>query len=174
MKLQEKIVEIAKSQVGVREQGGNNKGEDIRKYLDATWFDENAKQKGFPWCSAYVTWVCMEARKELSLTWRDLNLYVGGAANAWKAWANEEGWPIYSKNEEAKPGDLILFDFRQDGAADHIGVVIEDKDNFIVTVEGNTNGKGERDSESGDGVWRKKRKRKLVDCFIRFPQLPMK
>jgi hypothetical protein len=36
-----------------------------------------------------------------------------------------------------------------------------------VTLEGNTNGKGERDSTSGDGVWKKIRKKSLVKDLIR-------
>lgn len=172
MGLQNKIIEIAESQVGIREKGGNNKGAAIRKYLDATWFDDDAKEKGFPWCAAFVTWVCKSARESLGLTWRDLNLYVGGAANDWKKWGREQGWDVLSKDDVAKPGDLVLFDFRNDGSSDHIGIVIKDNGQTIITVEGNTNGRGERDSESGDGVWEKTRKRRLVDCFIRMPVLP--
>jgi hypothetical protein len=37
----------------------------------------------------------------------------------------------------------------------------------ILTVEGNTNGRGERDSGTGDGVWKKKRKPSLTKSYIR-------
>jgi hypothetical protein len=37
----------------------------------------------------------------------------------------------------------------------------------IVTIEGNTNGRGDRDSESGDGVWRKTRPKSIARNFIR-------
>jgi hypothetical protein len=65
-------------------------------------------------------------------------------------------------------GDLAIFDFS------HIGVVIRDQSKGstqIVTVEGNTNGKGERDSTSGDGVWRKIRPTRLVRSYIRITEL---
>jgi hypothetical protein len=56
----------------------------------------------------------------------------------------------------------VVFDFS------HIGIVAEDSERGEITaIEGNTNGKGERDSESGDGVWRKYRARSLVKAFIR-------
>jgi hypothetical protein len=44
---------------------------------------------------------------------------------------------------------------------------LEDCGDHIVTIEGNTNGSGGRDSESGDGVWRKIRKKSLVKDIIR-------
>ncbi len=165
MSFQDNIISIAKSQVGVMECGGNNKGEAIRKYLDVTWFDDDAKEKGFPWCSAFVTWVCKKARRKLGLNWRDINLYVGGAAYDWEYWAEKENWTLLDESEEARPGDLVTFDFS------HIGIVVEDQGDSILTIEGNTNGKGERDSKTGDGVWVKKRRRELVKHFIRLPEL---
>jgi hypothetical protein len=49
----------------------------------------------------------------------------------------------------ARAGDFVVFDFS------HIGIVAADQkavtDN-IQTIEGNTNGKGERDGLAGDGV----------------------
>lgn len=40
------------------------------------------------------------------------------------------------------------------------------KETYVYTVEGNTNGRGDRDSESGDGVWKKSRKTNLVRKYI--------
>ncbi len=164
-RLQDLIVEIAKSEVGVREEGGNNQGEDIVKYMKTTWMPEDMIQLGFPWCSAFVTWVCMQARERLGLTWRDLDLYIGAKAYDWETWARDHGWAVYSEDATAYPGDLVTFDFS------HIGIVIEGTGDTITTVEGNTNGKGERDSETGDGVWIKERKRSLVKSFVRLPAM---
>jgi len=64
----------------------------------------------------------------------------------------------------SKAGDFVVFDFS------HIGLVIADQGSpvdEILTVEGNTNGRGERDSEAGDGVWKKKRKPGLTKSYIR-------
>lgn len=164
-KFREAIIVIALSQVGVKESGGNNKGEAIRKYLDSTWMDDDAKQKGFPWCAAFITWVTKEARRKCRLTWRDINLYIGAAAYGWEDWAKQEGWKLKNENEKALPGDLVTYDFS------HIGIVIEDHGDTIITVEGNTNNKGERDSDTGDGVWKKERARSLVKTFIELPDI---
>jgi len=64
----------------------------------------------------------------------------------------------------ARAGGFVIFDFSR------VGIVVADQEagsDFVETVEGNTNGKSERDSESGDGVWRKRRKHELTKCYIR-------
>jgi hypothetical protein len=167
-KLQELIVDIAKSQVGVREGDVNNLGLEIEKYLKSTWMPEDVIKQGFPWCSAFITWVCKEAREQLGLTHKELDLYIGARAYDWEKHgrANEnEGWRVYPEWEKPKPGDLVTYDFS------HIGIVIEDRGDTIFTVEGNTNGKGTRESDSGDGVWFKDRPIELVKKFIRLPNL---
>jgi hypothetical protein len=63
-----------------------------------------------------------------------------------------------------RAGDFVVFDFS------HIGIVAADQkvvtDN-LQTIEGNTNGKGERDSVAGDGVWQKERAPQLTKSYIR-------
>jgi hypothetical protein len=83
-------------------------------------------------------------------------------------WAKERNLAVLSRSARALAGDLAIFDFS------HIGVVIRDQSKGstqIVTVEGNTNNKGERDSNSGDGVWRKIRPTRLVRSYIRITEL---
>ena len=51
----------------------------------------------------------------------------------------------------------------------HIGLIVKDQisPDTIETIEGNTNGGGQRDSNAGDGVWRKRRAASLARSFIR-------
>jgi hypothetical protein len=70
----------------------------------------------------------------------------------------------YAENDLARAGDFVVFDFS------HIGLVVEDQKSIVEklsTIEGNTNGKGDRDSTSGDGVWAKQRERTLAKSYIR-------
>lgn len=166
-KFADEIVKVAKSQVGIKEEGGNNKGPMIVEYQKATWL----KPGPWPWCAAFVDWVIMQAliskevMKELGLknatqakNWRPRT------AGAWDFdnWAKSHGFKILSENDKALAGDIVTFDFS------HIGIVIADQiDENIITVEGNTNNKGERDSLSGDGVWQKTRNHKLIRSLIR-------
>lgn len=165
-----KLLAIAQSQIGVRETGGNNCGAKIREYQSAT----DLAPASWPWCAAFVDWCLREWVRDAEVA-KWLNLQVS-TPEEWRpktalaygltSWAT--GRPkttaIYGEKDKAQPGDIVTFDFS------HVGIVLEDAGDSIVTVEGNTNGKGERDSESGDGVWRKIRTKTLAKDFIRiFP-----
>jgi hypothetical protein len=164
------LVDIANSQVGCKEEGGNNKGPHIVKYQQATWLKPDA----WPWCAAFICWCIREWVKNTDVkeymkltdekikTWRPR---TAGAFDFANTWAKTNKYKILDETAIAKAGDIVIFDFS------HIGLVVEDQataTSNIVCVEGNTNGKGERDSVSGDGVWRKTREPKLVKQYIRF------
>lgn len=164
--LLQKLVEIARKEVGTREEGGNNCGEDVREYQRATWLEIGP----WPWCAAFCCWILREWLKfpevltALNLTSKAAELWRSKTAGAfdWEKWARSKGLTILPETAKAKAGDFVIFDFS------HIGIVVKDQvGNFIETVEGNTNGKGERDSVAGDGVWRKTRQQSLVKCYIR-------
>ena len=162
------FLEIALAEVGTKEEGGNNLGRRVKEYQRATWL----QPAPWPWCAAFVAWVMMkwtiahESQLETYFkvdqisTWRCHD----ASAFGWVKWAQRNGIYITDENEPAKAGDIAVFDFP------HIGIVIADQlpgKDYIETVEGNTNGKGERDSVSGDGVWKKYRKTNLVRAYIR-------
>jgi hypothetical protein len=162
-----RLAEIAISQVGVREVGGNNCGPKIREYQAAT----DLAPAAWPWCAAFVDWCIKEWLIEASVRdWLGLKTMTPeawrpktAAAFGLNHWA--KGKPnttkVYGEKFMPYPGDIIIFDFS------HCGIVIERTKDKVVTVEGNTNGKGERDSTSGDGVWRKIRTPSLAHSYIR-------
>lgn len=173
MSLRKKLANIAAAEIGVREVGGNNRGPKIVEYQSATWL----KPAPWPWCAAFVCWVIKKWLEDLSVR-EGLSLRNDKPLNAWRPktaaafdfirWAKDKNLPVLGRSARALAGDLAVFDFS------HIGVVIRDQSKGstqIVTVEGNTNGKGERDSTSGDGVWRKIRPTRLVRAYIRITEL---
>jgi len=163
----DKLIAIATSQVGVREVGGNNCGEKIREYQTATELDLGA----WPWCAAFVDWcvkkwlddakvvMWLDLKKKTPEEWRPKTAMAYGLTSWAKKRPNTTN--IYTEKDIAKPGDIVTFDFS------HTGIILEDCGDHIVTIEGNTNGKGDRDSESGDGVWRKIRAKHLIKDLIR-------
>ena len=163
----DKLIQIAKNEVGVREQGGNNRGERIRQYQSATELAPAA----WPWCAAFIDW-CIKEWLEDSQAVKWLNLQRS-TPEEWRpktalaygltSWARKRPntTRIFTEKDKAMPGDIVTFDFS------HVGFVVSDNGHWIETIEGNTNGKGERDSESGDGVWKKIRKKTLVKDLIR-------
>lgn len=159
------LVEVAQSQVGVREEGGNNRGKRVREYQAAT----SLKPADWPWCAAFVCWCIREwvaapiVQAVLDVAdperWRPKTARAFG----FEAWAKRAGGKVLPGNAEVYAGDLIVFDFS------HVGIAIEaaKPGQPVKTIEGNTNGKGERDSRSGDGVWRKERGRSAILHIIR-------
>lgn len=165
----EKLLVIAQGEVGTREGPINNTGTHIVEYQGATWLAPGA----WPWCAAFTSWVMREwlendeVRKALNLgsfsqaeKWRCRD----ASAFGWEKWAKQRGLQLLPETELARAGDFVVFDFS------HIGLVIEDQKSIsdkIKTIEGNTNGKGTADSESGDGVWQKDRVPSLVKSYVR-------
>ena len=173
MSLRKKLANIAAAEIGVREVGGNNRGPKIVEYQSATWL----KPAPWPWCAAFVCWVIKKWLEDPSVR-ESLSVHTDKVLEKWRPktaaafdfanWAKERNLAVLSRFARALAGDLAIFDFS------HIGVVIRDQSKGstqIVTVEGNTNNKGERDSNSGDGVWRKIRPTRLVRSYIRITEL---
>ena len=163
----EKLADVALSQVGVRETGGNNRGAKIRTYQAAS----NLAPGPWPWCAAFVDWCVQqwlaypEARQWLGLKhstpagWRPKTALAFGLIE----WGRKRPNTVTVLPEKTTPkaGDIIVFDFS------HTGIVVGATSKIVECVEGNTNGRGDRDSETGDGVWLKKRNLSLARCYLR-------
>jgi hypothetical protein len=162
-----KLADIAETQIGVREEGGNNKGATVRQYQFAT----NLQPSAWPWCAAFVCW-CVQHWLESPANkhWLGLKIMTPegwrprtAAAFGFIPWSRERPATTLMLPETATPqrGDIVVFDFS------HIGIVSGTSRTKVLTIEGNTNGRGDRDSTSGDGVWSKERPRSLARCYIR-------
>jgi hypothetical protein len=161
-----KLISIAQAEIGVIEIGGNNLGPRVREYQSSTDLPPGA----WPWCAAYVDYCIREWLRDLDVLdwlkltrtpeeWRPKTALAYGLTS----WAKQrtKTTSIFTDKDSAQPGDIVTFDFS------HVGFVLEDDGKNLVTVEGNTNGKGQRDSDSGDGVWRKIRPKSLAKDIIR-------
>ncbi|MES2660641.1 MAG: peptidoglycan-binding protein [Verrucomicrobiota bacterium] len=165
----DKLLAIAQTEVGVREVGGNNCGVRVRDYQRATDLRPLAD---WPWCAAFVSWVIREwlgssPEAQRALGWRneetDAKRPKTAGAFAYIDWARRFDQEILPPTTTPEPGMIAVFDFS------HIGIVkAAVAGNKFKCIEGNTNGRGDRDSVSGDGVWEKVRANSLVRKFIRF------
>jgi GH24 family phage-related lysozyme (muramidase) len=165
----DKLLAIAQAEVGVREVGGNNCGARVRDYQRAT---ELRPLGDWPWCAAFVSWVIREwlagaPEACRAMGWK--NEEVEGkrpktaGAFAYLDWARRFDQEILPPTATPEPGMIAVFDFS------HIGFVKKAlAGRKFRSIEGNTNGRGDRDSVSGDGVWEKDRAVGLVRNFIRF------
>lgn len=158
MPLAQKIVAIAKKEVGVEEIDGTNCGPRVNEYKSATNLPPN---ESWPWCAAFVDWVVREAMRGREYTFKRPT-----TAGAWDL----ENWSLRQDNStqtrkrpenDIKPGDIVIFTFS------HVGFAVSepDSDGYVVTVEGNTDKAGSRE---GGGVFQKLRHISKVRSRIRF------
>jgi len=155
--LRSRIVRAALAEVGVVEEGGNNRGPAVETYQRAA-----RVRPGGAWCGAFCRWVYERADSPLA------PYVLGGVARTWR------GWPlpyvaatgtIYADLGRVQPGDLAVFARATSRTRDldaqrirggavlpaHIGIVVEVGPAGYTTVEGNVRVQP-RGVRPGDGV----------------------
>lgn len=161
--LAERIVKIAKSEVGVEEINGTNCGPRVDEYKAATNLPPH---ESWPWCAAFVDWCTMIAMADGYADGTKYSFVRPKTAGAWDL----ENWSLKqdkSTNTKRNPerdimaGDIVIFTFSHVGIAtgfpDHAG--------HVATIEGNTDAEGSRE---GGGVFRKHRHITKIRSRIRF------
>ena len=140
-----KIIGIANSQIGIRELTGHNDGAKIEAYLKATKLG-----KGNPWCAAFVSWVFKQS----------------GLPKPRTAWSPDL-FPLARQTLMPKSADILgIYSVKLKRIA-HCGVVERRQNNWIISIEGNTNLEGSRE---GDGVYRKWRHIRTIAKFANWVQ----
>jgi hypothetical protein len=157
-----RLAEIAIKQVGTVEIGGNNRGPKIREYQAAT----SLAPDDWPWCAAFACWCVRSWLDDLGhdAPFSRLARPITPAAFGLEKWAKQNGFLILGESARCEAGDLVVYDMS------HCGIVVATApagSKHIEAVEGNTGPTGLRDSNMGDGVYRKKRLRTMVRSFIR-------
>jgi hypothetical protein len=163
-----RAVDVALTQVGVREQGGRNRGPEVDEYIRAVGLDPT--KGSYPWCAAFVSWCVAQAANH--------NQIASGRAGP-PALPIELSAGVFDmlrrntrlKRERPQPGYAFVLDYgvreNPDGSKHrpgHIGFVIQAMPNgTLETVEGNTNAAGSRE---GDGVYVRTRKVKDIYCYL--------
>lgn len=142
LSVQQAVVNIYTSEIGVRELTGNNDGERVSEYLQAANL-----VKGNPWCAAFVTWTFKQA---------NISTVISGYSPAWFPNRNT----IYTRgsatNRIPDRADVFGIWFSSKNRIAHVGFIDDwsDTNSYCITVEGNTNEAGSRE---GDGVYKKRR-----------------
>ena len=115
------IIKKALSQKG-------NKGTKYWKYYGVP--------NGTAWCGIFVSWVFNEAKaNDLFLSKKKNPAYVPNIDE----WGKKDKLIINKNN--GKKGDIIIFDWGNDGTRDHVGLIVsKNKNGTYETIEGNTLG----------------------------------
>lgn len=145
VQLRTELVELVKSQIGIKEATGNNDGIHIDRYAEPFGF----AGKKLPWCAMFTSYQYNQ-------------LDIKNPNSAWSPhWAKKKDiiWKPKTGGTHPQPGDAFTLYYNKLKRVGHVGIIVSVQDNYFVTVEGNTNsGK----SREGQGVYSHKRAKNKV------------
>lgn len=159
----------ALANVGVTEEGGENRGKYVEIYLASVGLGP-----GNPWCAAFVFYRLQQAAKAVGAVMSPKPPKSGYCPD-WKSWAKSNGlWIPVDSDIKVLPGDVALFYFASKERVAHAGIVVERKaSGGVLTVEGNTGPeKGGEVNRDGDGVYKKDRDWHEFGAYGGFVRLP--
>ncbi len=149
------FIATAASQLGIKE---SPRGSNKTKYTRAYGFTG-------PWCAMFVWWVALTAgagdlRRTLTPSMASCQAIHDALRRRGLLRANKR---------DARPGDVVLFEFDGDPADDHIGIVVSASPSGLVTIEGNTSGSASGSQSNGGMVARRFRSWSQVSAVGKLP-----
>lgn len=132
---------------------GSEAGRWLAKKMGQPWLA--GPSEDIWWCMAFVS-MCFDMAGEIDA--------IGGFSYNTDVTKNRmEKVSI----EDAQRGDVVLFDWDQDGLTDHVGIVEANLgDGWLQTIEGNTSPSNAGSQSAGNGVYRRQRSWG-IDCVLR-------
>ncbi len=99
------------------------------------------------WCAAFVYYCCVKAGFEIPIRPSGCKTCHLAGCIAWEEFAMGDSEIEYHKGGEefaVKPGDIVLYDrVFENREHDHIGIIVEMREGFILVAEGNVNNRSE-------------------------------
>lgn len=133
------IIAIASKEIGVKESPANS-----NKVKYNTWYyGREVSGSAYPWCMVFVQWVFAHAGMAVPVKTASCGTLLNSAKS--------KGQAVY-KNYQ--PGDVVIYDFDENGRTDHCGIVESVNGSKITAIEGNT---GSGNDADGGQVQRRTR-----------------
>lgn len=158
LKTVEKLLEIARSQLGYKEKATNSQLDDFsanagsknytkyaRDLAEAGYYQ--ASKQGQEWCDMFVDWCFLQLcgnKTEAEAMICQTGLY--GAGCAFSAQYYKNAGRYYTSSPQ--PGDQIFF-----GDFDHTGIIEKVENGIITTIEGNSSNQVQRCTYSVNNSW---------------------
>lgn len=148
MKAIEKVISLAKDEVGYLEKASNSNldsktGNAGYNNYTKYWRDIKPSYQGQPWCACFVTWIFEKAfgkDNATKLLKHYPYVYCPTMAN------------LFTLNANPKVGDIVIF--KHGSEFTHTGIVIYVNGDYFETIEGNTSA-GSTIVPNGGGVYKK-------------------
>lgn len=127
----QQVLDVARAELGAREVPMNSNNVKYntayygREVYDGLWGTK------FPWCVVFVWWCFQQAGAA--------ELFYGGgktaSCTALRDWAKQNGQWVTGGY---RPGDVVIYDWHDDGKPDHCGIIETVGGSTVVAIEGNT------------------------------------
>ncbi len=121
--IRQSIIAIASKELGVREATGNNDGPRVEEYLRYTNLGPH-----HDWCAAYVSWVYGQAG-------------LSQPRNPWSPALFPKARQILK--QQCQPADIFGIYGVNVKRINHVGIIKEKSNNYVVTIEGNSSNRVE-------------------------------
>ena len=142
----EKILEIARLQLGIKENPPNSN----RVKFNTAYYGQEVSGSAYPWCCAFVWWVFREAGAS--------GLFYGGKRTA--SCSTLLGFhKAQAVQGDYLPGDIIFFNFDGKKNTQHVGICEAWDGQYITTIDGNT---APTNEANGGAVMRRRRAKKYI------------
>ncbi|NJK69335.1 MAG: alpha/beta fold hydrolase [Microcoleus sp. SU_5_3] len=139
----QKLLNVARSYIGVREQGGDNRGRQVEEFQRAI-----GGAAAEAWCMSFAQYCIKAAESETQA-----NSQVTQSEHCLTVW---NGSPSQLRSSRPEPGSLVIWR-HGNSSKGHVGIVeAVNSDGTFTTIEGNTSDSSGINRE-GDGVYRKQR-----------------
>jgi hypothetical protein len=151
------LVYMANMHVGIREQGGNNQGQMVKRFQRAV----DGKAHGEPWCMSFVQYLMMtvdDMYDALMMHTSQHKRQIHSSEHVLSCWNKT---PKEQRIFKPEAGCLILWSHwrnEKETSSGHVGIISRpDMGGMVETVEGNTGSDDAEIVREGDGVFLKNR-----------------
>lgn len=152
------VLRVAESQIGYSRWEDPKHGTKYGRWYANLVGDSYYGESGVPYCAMFVSWCFAQAGAKCAGL-------AGAYCPSMLADARKAGAVV--ANKAAKAGDVVYFDWGNDGEPDHVGIVVENNGTYLVTIEGNTSDTSSGSQTNGGVVARKMRSLDYVCGIVR-------
>lgn len=140
----QKLLDIARAEVGTKEQPANSN----RVKYNTWYYGREVSGSAYPWCMAFVQWCFKQAGMPLGIKTAGCTTFMN--------WAKGTGRWV---TDNYQPGDVILFNFDGVPDSEHVGICESFSGTILNTIEGNT---AIGNDDNGGAVMKRQRSKSLV------------
>lgn len=152
------VLSVAESQIGYSRWDDPEKGTKYGRWYANLVGDSYYAENDVPYCAMFDSWCFAQAGAKCAGL-------PGAYCPSMLADARKAGAVV--ANKAAKAGDVVYFDWGNDGESDHVGIVVENRGAYLVTIEGNTSDTTGGSQTNGGVVARKLRQFDRVCGIVR-------